>query len=141
MTSWLVDTNVWLALAYDRHQHHAVARQWFEEAASDRFCFCRLTQLGFLRLLINPAVMGRDVRTGAGAWRVYDELTADLRISFAAEPEMFEREFRVLTGSSRMSHRSWPDAYLGALACSLSYRIASFDGIFRNMTGVDAVVL
>jgi predicted nucleic acid-binding protein len=54
MTSWLVDTNVWLALAYDRHQHHVIARQWFEEAGSDRFYFCRLTQFGFCGLSSTP---------------------------------------------------------------------------------------
>ncbi len=103
MKSWLVDINVWLALAYDRHQHHALARQWFEEPTSARFCFCRLTQLGFLRLLINPAVMGRDVRSGREAWRLYDELAAHDRVSFVSEPEGFEREFRELTRGSRTS--------------------------------------
>jgi toxin-antitoxin system PIN domain toxin len=141
MTSWLVDINVWLALAYDRHQHHMVARRWFEEADSDRFFFCRLTQIGFLRLLVNPAVMGRDVRTATEAWRLYDELAAHDQISFVFEPEPFERGFRSLTRASRMSHRSWPDAYLGALARSLSYRVVSFDRIFRNMADVDALVL
>ncbi len=141
MTSWLVDINVWLALAYDRHQHHEIAGQWFEEADSDRFFFCRLTQIGFLRLLINPAVMGRDVLTATEAWRLYDDLATHGRISFVLEPELFERGFRALTRASRMSHRSWPDAYLGALARSLSYRVVSFDRAFRNMAHVDALVL
>jgi toxin-antitoxin system PIN domain toxin len=141
MTFWLVDNNVGLALAYDRHQHHALARRCFEEAVSDRFCFCRLTQLGFLRLLINPAVMGRDVRTATEAWRLYDEPAAYGQVSFVSEPESFEREFRGLTRSSRMFHRMWPDAYLGALARSLEYRVVSFDRVFRNMAGVDALVL
>ncbi len=141
MTSWLVDTNVWLALAYDRHQHHAIARRWFEDSGSDRLCFSRLTQLGFLRLLINPLVMGRDVRTGAEAWRLYDELAAHGQISFVSEPEMFEPEFRALTRNGRVSHRGWPDAYLGALARSLDFRVVSFDRIFRTMAGVNALVL
>jgi toxin-antitoxin system PIN domain toxin len=141
MKSWLVDINVWLALAYDRHEHHALARQWFEEPTSARFCFCRLTQLGFLRLLINPAVMGRDVRTGRDAWRLYDDLIAYDRVSFVSEPAGFEHKFRELTGVSRTSHRMLPDAYVGALAHSLGYQVASFDRVFRTMPGVDALVL
>jgi predicted nucleic acid-binding protein len=85
--------------------------------------------------------MGRDVRTGTEAWRLYDELAAHGQISFVFEPEMFEREFRALTRGSRMSHRVWPDAYLGALARSLDSRVVSFDRVFRNMAGVNALVL
>ena len=37
------------------------------------FCFCRLTQLGFLRLLTTAAVIGNKVWSQLGAWDVYDD--------------------------------------------------------------------
>ena len=55
------DINVWMALTYEGHVHHAVARDWFEGVSSaSRLFFSRFTQLGPLRLLTAEAVMGRD---------------------------------------------------------------------------------
>ena len=59
----LPDINVWLALAFDSHIHHPDAKKWFDGLADDAICyFCRLTQLGFLRLATNPKVFGADAR-------------------------------------------------------------------------------
>ena len=54
----LLDTNVWLGLAFKRHKHHASAIAWFSSVRQARCCFCRVTQMGFLRLATNPQVMG-----------------------------------------------------------------------------------
>jgi predicted nucleic acid-binding protein len=54
---FLPDVNVWLALAFDFHLHHAAAKIWFDES-SDACCFCRWSQHGFLRLATNPVVFG-----------------------------------------------------------------------------------
>jgi predicted nucleic acid-binding protein len=55
------DVNVWLALSCERHLHYPAARTWFEQLEdSARACFCRLTQIGLLRLLTTDAVMGED---------------------------------------------------------------------------------
>ena len=56
----LPDVNVWIAIVADRHEHHATARQWFD-SVSVPVCFCRVTQMAFLRLLTNPKVMGEDI--------------------------------------------------------------------------------
>jgi predicted nucleic acid-binding protein len=100
-TSSLVfpDINVWMALTYDRHIHHAGARRWFETLeATARLFFCRLTQLGLLRLLTTEAVMGRgEVMTQLGAWEAYDRWLEDGRVSFLDEPPGTERLFRSLS--------------------------------------------
>jgi predicted nucleic acid-binding protein len=49
--TYLPDVNVWIALAAERRAHHRVARQWFSNVQDEKLVFCRLTQLGFLRLL------------------------------------------------------------------------------------------
>ncbi len=51
--TYLPDVNVWIALAAERHAHHMRAREWFATLADERLVFCRITQLGFLRLLTN----------------------------------------------------------------------------------------
>jgi predicted nucleic acid-binding protein len=45
---FLPDINVWLALAFDRHSHHAAAIAWYGNS-NEPCSFCRWTQQGFLR--------------------------------------------------------------------------------------------
>jgi uncharacterized protein len=139
--SYLVDSNVWLALAYNRHEHHARAIRWFEEARTGEIYFCRITQLAFLRLLTNATIMGSDVRTDAEAWADYDELASDEQVSFVDDGSEVDVAMRGLTTTGRRSHRLWPDAYLGALSIVNGVKIVSFDSVFRSMPGVDAIVL
>lgn len=75
--SILADVNVWLATLVESHPHHAAARRWWREdvlADGRRPVFCRVTQLGLLRLLTNEQVMGPNRRSLAAAWRDYLEL-------------------------------------------------------------------
>jgi uncharacterized protein len=81
---WLPDVNVWIALASDRHEHHALARRWFDSLAQAA-CFCRVTQMAFLRLLTNSKVMGEDVLSPSNALAVYADLLTDERVRFRAE--------------------------------------------------------
>ncbi len=59
--TYLHDVNVWIALAGERHTHNLVARNWFSNLHDEKLFFCRLTQLGFLRLLTNKHVMQEEV--------------------------------------------------------------------------------
>jgi predicted nucleic acid-binding protein len=45
----LADVNVWIALAAEHHFHHPAARRWFQALRGEKFAFCRITQMGFLR--------------------------------------------------------------------------------------------
>ncbi len=69
----LPDVNVWIAIAADRHEHHATARQWFDSVSAP-VCFCRVTQMAFLRLLTNPKVMGEDILRPVEAIGIYRQL-------------------------------------------------------------------
>ena len=55
--TYLPDVNVWIALAVSGQVHHRTASVWLEEAGDEIITFCRVTQLGFLRLLTNQRVM------------------------------------------------------------------------------------
>src|SRR3954447_13587974 len=103
----VLDANVWLALIWNRHEHSAVARSWFEQTTDARFFFCRFTQLTILRLLTTAAVMGTDVRTMRGAWEIWDRITSDDRIGFLPEPDDLESRFRKHSKMASASPKVW----------------------------------
>lgn len=128
------DINVWVALSYDRHVHHLATLQWFEAVApTSRLFFCRLTQLGLLRLLSAPAVMGTDqAKSQQEAWKAYDLWLDDPRVEFLDEPAGLESAFRSLTRSKQASPKDWADSYLAAFALVARLTIITFDRAFQN---------
>lgn len=129
MKSYLPDINVWLALVYEGHQHHKIAFKWFEQIENETLYFCRLTQLGFLRLLTQPGVMATEAKTLREAWNIYDILHDDARISFATEPadEELENLFRKFSSAKEISPKRWSDAYLLAFASRMGIELVTFD--------------
>jgi toxin-antitoxin system PIN domain toxin len=77
----LPDVNVWIALTSDRHSHHDAARKWLERSADRQLMFCRVTEMGFLRLLTNVHVMGEDALSHAEACGVYEQWRSDRRVA------------------------------------------------------------
>ena len=73
----LPDVNVLLALAWSNHPHHEAAHRWFGSESLVGWATCLLTQGGFVRLSLNPQVVG--VRLDASA-------ALDLLIDLAAHP-------------------------------------------------------
>jgi hypothetical protein len=126
--------NVWIALTYQGHVHHDVARAWFDALdVDDRVCFCRFTQISLLRLLTTAAVMGADeVMTQAQAWSSYDHWQDDGRVLFLEEPPNVEGTFRALTRQSHPSSKNWADAYLAAFAQVSGMRFVTFDQAFQG---------
>src|SRR3977135_4173214 len=99
-TSLFPDINVWVALTYEGHAHHRTAAMWFETLTPDvSLVFCRLTQLGLLRLLTTAAGMGDTLMTQPQAWGAYDRWHHDPRSSSWTNP----RNLRPSFGSSRVS--------------------------------------
>jgi uncharacterized protein len=142
MNSYFPDINVWVALAYGGHQHHTIAASWFNQLAGNTVGFCRVTQIGFLRLLTSPAVMRSEVKTQLEAWMTYDGLADDPRVTFYPEPDAaIEDEFRRLTMSGRFSPQQWPDAYLAAFAKSCNLILVTFDRALIKLAGKYALLL
>ena len=54
----LPDINVLLALAWRNHAHHDAAHRWFARDGTAGWATCLLTQTGFLRLSLNPQIVG-----------------------------------------------------------------------------------
>ena len=133
-SSLFPDVNVWTALTYERHVHHRVATMWFESlGSSTRVFFCRVTQLGLLRLLTTEAVMGEEeVMSQAEAWEAYDRWLQDDRVTFLAEPPGIEEAFRAWSRSARPAPKDWADSYLAAFASTANLTLVTFDRALRS---------
>ena len=137
----LADVSVWVALTYDRHLDHGLVRRWFDASEDGWLLFCRISQLGLLRLLTNSALMGSDVLSQQEAWRTYDRTRSHPRVGFQAEPEGFEAQFRKLTQSSHPRTKHWSDAYLAALALTSNLQVVTLDRTFPRVHGLDVLCL
>ena len=120
------DINVWLAVAAPEHVHAAIARRWWEQE-SGIIAFSRLTQLGFLRLMTTAAVMDGKPLTITAAWRVYDRLYEDDRVTFVSEPPEVEKRFREKASGRTASPKVWADAWLLAFAQAAEGVLVTFD--------------
>jgi len=94
----LLDTGIWVGLAFASHPQHRLAREMFEAADSERpVAFCRATQNSFLRLLTTPAIQalyGGPAVTNAQAWAKSQELLALPQVVWLAEPVALESEWK-----------------------------------------------
>jgi uncharacterized protein len=138
---YLPDINIWLALAFDAHVHHARAKAWFDALTSEPCYFCRFTQQGFLRLATNPKAFGPDAVTMDGAWRLYDAFLQDPRIGYTDEPIGLEKHWRSYTAGQSYSPQVWSDAYLVAFAKAASWQPVTCDKSFTRYSGLNSLVL
>jgi toxin-antitoxin system PIN domain toxin len=138
---YLPDINVWLAIAADGHIHHKEATAWFETTGPVEAAFCRITQMGFLRLLTNAHAMHEDVRSQKEAWRVFDRLRDDERVMYLAEPEGLEGEWRSATQHPSPSNHLWTDCYLHAFAAARQAIVVTFDRTRAKSAGVQPLLL
>ena len=123
-----LDVNVWVALNYERHTHHATAQRWYEaQPANTRLVFCRQTQLGLFRILTMSAVMEEEVLTQQACWQVFDRWVSTGQVVWADEPADLETPLRTRTASETASPKSWMDAYLAAFAETAHLTLVTFD--------------
>lgn len=109
----LLDTNALLALAWPNHQFHRAVVRRLDRRPIPQWATCLLTQLGFVRLSSNPAIV--DVRKTPGqALDLLSRLIADEHHTYLEIlPSLvsLESTFRPLLG-----HQQVTDAYLVAVA-------------------------
>src|SRR5271165_2166888 len=130
---FLPDVNVWLALASRRHVHASVCGGWLNSIPSGEVVFCRVTQMGLLRLLTHESVMGSDVLSSRDAWRAYRTILADERIQFAPEPFSLEPDWRRMTSQDRPAPKIWTGAYLAAFARAGGMQLVTLDRAAAKM--------
>jgi hypothetical protein len=121
------DVNVWLAVLMADHTHRPSARTWWESGAAESIVFCRVTQVGALRLLTTAAAMNGKPLTMQQAWRAYDRLFEDDRVAMVREPDGTEEQFRKLASMRSAAPKAWTDAYLAAFAARIGATLVTFD--------------
>jgi len=136
----LADANVWLAAAFSDHQHHIIARQWFEAQPEGACAFCRVTHLALLRHLTNARIMGAFVQSQQAAWFSYEQFTNDARVIFLPEPVELEKTFRSLSQAASPLDQ-WTDAFLAAFAIQSAAQLVTFDQGFKRFAGLDLHLL
>jgi uncharacterized protein len=110
---------VWVSLKVRTHFHCTDAQ----------VIFTRYTQIGLLRLMTNPVVMGPETMTMQQAWKVYDFWVDDPRIDMHPEPRGLEEVFRDATQPFALRSASkWAgDCYLPAYADTCGATLVTFD--------------
>ena len=140
----LCDSNVFVALAVEQHVHHERAAAWFSSLSADsNICFCRATQLSFLRLLTIKIAPDYHPLTNAEAATCYERLLADPLVEIAPEPESLDILWPHLATRDTASPKLWMDAYLAAFAITGGFRLVTLDRDFQQFAphGLDLLLL
>ncbi len=134
----LLDTGVWLSLAFDTHPCHTKARELFDAADSTQpVAFCRATQNSVLRLLTTPTIQslyGAHAVTNQQAWARIQELLALPQVVWLAEPPGIEAEWKRCACLPTSSPKIWMDAYLAAFAIAGDLEFVTVDRDFTQFT-------
>ncbi len=130
MTLFFPDLNVWLALSDSGHAHSRDAWRWMESLPGDaRLVFSRYTQVGLLRLLVTPSVMGSAALTVGKAWGVFDRWLKDPRVELYPEPRDADARFRRATAAfaAQRAAKAVGDCWLLAFASAIGAQLVTFD--------------
>ena len=132
-----LDINVWLALADENHEHHIRARHYWENESLEFLAFCRVTMLGFLRLITHPKVMKGQPLSASQAWDAYQAFIALPEVKMFDEHPKLEVTMRKLTDRPDFPASQWTDSYLAAVAISTHSRLVSFDSDFYSIKNLE----
>lgn len=125
MSIALLDVNVLLALAWPHHIHHDAAHAWFADNQGFGWATCPITQLGFVRLSMQPSVAKVPTLLGGAM----DALT---RITQAAHHRFWPLDYGITAIRDEIrvrvyGHQQTTDALLLDLAIRNNGRFATFD--------------
>jgi toxin-antitoxin system PIN domain toxin len=129
----LLDVNILTALLWSAHEHHDRAHQWFSARGSARWATCSLTQLGFVRIVSNPA-FSRDALTPVAALTLLAENVTHAGHEYWAEELQVAAAVKALETRVH-GYRQLTDAYLLAVAQRRKGVLATFDRGARTLAG------
>lgn len=130
------DVNVLVAASRTDHPHHAVAREWLEEALGTSGSGAALTLMpmvlaSFLRLVTSPKIF-RQATPIEDAVAFIDAILASPGVQLAPlGPEW--PKLRKLCLDKRLGGNDVPDAWLSAAVAHLGEHLVSFDRDFRKL--------
>lgn len=120
----LLDVSVLLALAWEPHQFHPMAREWMQENRSLGWATCAITQIGFIRISCQTSIFGEQAKTPDQARLLLSHYTAEKDHTFFSEfpPPTECAEFSKIMGPNKVT-----DAYLVSVAHFNQARFVTFD--------------
>ena len=122
----LLDVNMLLSLAWTNHPHHQAAHDWFARESSAGWATCLLTQIGFLRLSLNPQIVGVQIDCQS-AIGLLSGLTAHPAHQFLdTAPSVLASPFDLLVPKI-LGHQQITDATLLHLARGNGMKLVTFD--------------
>ena len=133
MKAALLDINILTALLWPAHEHHEVAHDWFGGRADARWATCSLTQLGFVRIVSNPA-FSRDALSPVEALALLGENLAHPGHEFWADSLQVPTAVKEMEARLQ-GYRQLTDAYMLALAHRRKGVLATFDRGLRTLAG------
>jgi toxin-antitoxin system PIN domain toxin len=134
------DVNVWIALAIAEHVHHAPAQEWLD-TSEGKVVFCRITQMGLLRILTNRHALGSDTLSASLAWGAFDAFLTNARISQIEEPPSIDRHWRAATTQEKHGSNWRTDTYLAAFATAAGFTLVTFDAQLAARKNVRTLLL
>jgi toxin-antitoxin system PIN domain toxin len=129
----LLDINILTALLWPTHEHHDVAHRWFGGRADAPWATCSLTQLGFVRIVSNPA-FSRDALSPTEALALLGDNLAHPAHEFWTHSLHIPSAVRGLEPRLQ-GYKQLTDAYLLALAHRRKGVLATFDRGLRSLAG------
>jgi toxin-antitoxin system PIN domain toxin len=129
----LLDVNILTALLWPAHEHHEAAHRWFSGRGRAGWATCPLTQLGFVRIVSNPA-FSRDALSPHAAVSLLAQNLAHPAHEFW--PDALQVPSVIVESESTLQgQRQVTDAYLMALAHRRKSVLATFDHRLRTVAG------
>jgi toxin-antitoxin system PIN domain toxin len=129
----LLDVNILTALLWPAHEHHEVAHRWFGGRVNAPWATCSLTQLGFVRIVSNPA-FSRDALSPVEALALFSENLAHPAHEFWSDNLQVPAAVKDMEARLQ-GYKQLTDAYLLALAHRRDGVLATFDRGMRALAG------
>jgi toxin-antitoxin system PIN domain toxin len=130
------DVNVLVAASRSDHPHHAVARNWLEEAVASAtqgrpLNLQPMVVASFLRLVTHPKIFVNPTPT-TEALRFVDVLLAAPGVEQSALGEEWAT-LRKLCADKALGANDIPDAWLAAAVIHQGEHLVTFDGDFKRL--------
>ena len=133
----LLDVNVLVALAWEKHLFHSAANRWMEKYERMGWATCAITQIGFIRLSSQTSIFGDQAKTP-------EEARLLLAQYISRENHVYFSELPSATDSQELSKIMGPnkvtDAYLVSVARFHHSRFVTFDQRLASLTSNKSLI-
>ena len=133
-STFLLDVNVLIALAWPQHVHHPQAHAWFERVGRKAWASCPLTELAFVRISSNPKIIANAVSPRAAAAALAQMIALPGHTFWADDLPV--NGLTALSGTAMTGHRQVTDAYLIELARHHGGVLATLDASLAELLPV-----